>query len=215
MKKIIWIVVIVILAVIGFYLYKGQSSSSTTLNTPTNTNTQTNTPENTQPTNQPAFVPATKSDTTLLTKLNSASVSAAEDGTSVALTNGVASFSVSGSSVKYTVSLYSSPLVGNVNVTKDFNGRKDVLAVVTVSSEQKNAQYLVLFTDTGTTLNQKSIAYLGDSLDVRSLVVTDLGASSGEDYVTDVTSHTQSGQTVNSIIPVKGGTFDTTNSLTI
>jgi hypothetical protein len=202
-KKIIILVVVVALGYIGYSFMK--SPSSYTVETvPTTNGTET---KESATNNSPVM--ETKTDSKLIQRLGTASVSVAEDGTKVNLLNGTATFSTPDSNAKNTVSM------GNVAVAKTFGKRNDVIAVVNLNSSGTLSQYLVLFGDNGTNLEQQSIAYLGQGLDVKSIIATDLPGS-GEDYVVSVSANTQKpGKTATFIMPVKDGAFDTAKAISL
>lgn len=202
MKKVLIVIVIIVLAVLGYKLFTKSPSSTDT--TPTTTETTTTTTTTTGSTN----VTETKTDANLLKRLGSSSVSVSEDGSKVALNNGSATFSVADTNAKSTVS------VGTTASTKTFGTRNDVIAILNLSSGGVVSQYLVLFQDMGGSLSQKSIAYLGQGLDVRGITVADLGPNSGEDYVVSVSALTQKPNTTATfIMPVKDGAFDTAKAV--
>ena len=122
----------------------------------------------------------------------------------------MACFSIPDSKTKGSVSL------GTVATAKSFNGRNDVLAVVSVNLGEGTSQYLVLFEDKNGTLTQKSIAYMGKGLDVRGIVTADLGANTGTDYIVSVSSLTQKpGVTSTFIIPVEAGQLNSNKALNL
>lgn len=205
MKKLFIALVIIVLAYFGYNFYKGSSSVNTTpkaddtsVNVPLTTNTPTK-----------SIVAETKTDAKLLERLGNVGVAVSEDGSKVNLLKGTATFSTPETNAKSTVSL------GTTATTKDFGNRKDIIAVINLSSGGILSQYLVLFEDTGSAINQTSIAYLGQGLDVRGVVATDLPGS-GMDYVVSVTALTQKPNTgATFIIPVKAGAFDTAKAISL
>lgn len=205
MKKLIIVVVVIILAVLGYNLYKGSTTSSVVNSVPSTTdNSSTDSKDTTS--SKPSVV-ETKTDSKLIEKLGNASVSVSEDGSKVNLLNGSATFTTAESNSKSTVS------IGTAATTKTFSNRKDIVAVINLSSGGVVSQYLVLFQDLGNSVSQNSIAYLGQGLDVRGIVATDL-PNSGEDYVVSVTALTQKPNTpATFIIPVKDGVFNTSKSI--
>jgi predicted ThiF/HesA family dinucleotide-utilizing enzyme len=69
-----------------------------------------------------------------------------------------------------------------------FGSRKDVLAVVNVNQGEKGTlQYLVLIDVKASGAVEKSIVFLGTNVEVKSIVATDLGSKTGEEYVAVVT----------------------------
>lgn len=175
MKKIIIVIVLIALGVWGYTAFSKKSSEPTT---PTDTTIggaiieeETKTP----------VVETVKADPKVIDSIKNASVTASEDGKKVSLVNGKAEFSVEGGA-KATVSL------GEVAIEKMFGSRKDVLAVVNVNQGEKGTlQYLVLIDVKTSGAVEKSIVFLGTNVDVKSIVATDLGSKTGEEYVAVVT----------------------------
>jgi hypothetical protein len=213
MKKIIAIVILVALAVWGYMAFSGKEtvpaeSTETTTEVSTNTNTET----------VPA-IEVVKADPKVLALLKNVSVTASEDGNKVALVNGKAEFSIEGSSTKGSVSL------GEVAIEKTFGSRKDILATVNINpASSGTSQYLVLFENKTSGVVEKSIVFLGDKLEVKSITTTDLGSKTGEEYVALVTVlERKQGEPMSAkpsvqkifIFTVEKGVFNTAKSLSI
>jgi hypothetical protein len=156
-KGVIAIIVIIILVIIGFSAMKGNDSVS---NPVTGTGNEENTPDVTKD----SFAPVTKdtTDTTLLGRLKSASVSAAETGNRVALSGGMAKFSEG--SVKGTITL------GDIAIAKTTDGANYVLSSLAVNSGGSGTfHYVVLFEDKNGTLTDKSYALIGDRVRITGI----------------------------------------------
>jgi hypothetical protein len=164
-KGIIGLVVIIILGVAGYMVW-GSSSTSSVSNTDNATDTTVD-----SSVTKDTYAPVTKDSTnsSLLGRLKSASVSAAETGTRVALANGTAKFSEG--DVKGTITL------GDIAVETTVSGTKYVLASLAVTSGGSGTfKYVVLFEDKNGTLTDKSYAVVGDRVTVTGIrgdVVTD------------------------------------------
>lgn len=155
-KGILGLLVIVILGVIAYVIWGGTNSTSVSNTTGTTPSTSTNTSAT-----KDDFKPVTKdsTDTTLLGRLKSASVAAAETGTRVALADGTAKFS--DGDVKGTITL------GDVAVETSVGGVKYVLATLSVNSGGSGTfKYVVLFEDKNGNLTDKSYGIIGDRVNV-------------------------------------------------
>lgn len=161
-KGIAVLVVLIVLAVIAYMAFKG--SDSVTPNTENNgTETPTETPSGVT---KEDYTPVTKesTDTSLLGRLKSASVSASESGARVALENGTAKFSEG--NVKGTLTL------GDVAVEKEVGGAKYVVTSLAVNSGGSGTyKYVVLFEDSGSALTDKSYALVGDRVTITGIRV--------------------------------------------
>lgn len=196
MKKVIWIIIVLAIIGLGLYFFRGSSSGAANPNSSESSGTAES---------PMTFVPSSHSDSALLARLQNANVSLSEDGKNTKLVNGTSG----------AVSLYTTSSGENVDLAKSVASRNDVLAIVNLSSKEDVSQYLILFGDNGTSLTQKSIAYVGQGLEIRDMTIADLGAGSGEDYVVTITSRTQASKTTTFIVPVKDAAFDTAHSLSL
>lgn len=164
-KGILGLIIIVILGIAGYVIFGGSNTSSVS-----NTSDSTDS-TNTAPVSKDTYAPITKdsTDSSLLGRLKNASVSAAETGTRVALSNGSAKFS--DGDVKGTITL------GDVAVEATASGVKYVVASLSVNSGGSGTfKYVVLFEDKNGTLTDKSYAIVGDRVNVtgvRADVVAD------------------------------------------
>ncbi len=164
-------------------------------------------------TTKPEVVQTQTTDASLLSLINKASVSVSESETNskVTLVGGKASFAVEGSSVKGTA------LAGDVATAKTFKGRNDVIGTVAVNPDGKGAyQYLVLFENKANNLTEKSLAFLGQNVVVKSIIATDLANGGSEDYAIVVTALV--GKNTNPtrfIFTVEGGEINPAKSLTL
>jgi hypothetical protein len=169
-KGIIVAVVVIILVVIGITSFGGSNTSVT--------NPGESSGENAVPdgVSKDTYAPVTKdsTDTSLLGRLKSASVAAAETGSRVALVNGTAKFA--DGSVKGTITL------GDIAVEKEVAGIKNVLTSLSVNTGGSGTyKYVVLFEDRSGSLTDKSYALIGDRVvitGIRADVVSDASGKS-------------------------------------
>lgn len=199
-KGIIAVIVIVILVIIGFAAFGGDSAAPVTN---TGNETETGNTNNTGATKDD-FKPVTsgQTDSSLIGRLKSASVSAAETGTRVALSNGKASFSEEG--VKGTITL------GDVAVEKTVGGKKFVVTSLGVNTGGASTyQYVVLFEDRSGSLVDLSYALLGDRAKVTGIRIDELSAGS---LAATVAYTDASGASKNHIFVVENGIFNPAKS---
>lgn len=156
-KAVIAIIVIIVLAFIGYMVWgKNGASVPNTTDTGTTDNTGGLTRDDFKTTGKEA------TDSSLLSRLKSVSVSASETGNRVALSNGKANFSSDG--VKGSV------VLGDIAVEKTVGGSKFIVATLSVSSGSAAAyNYVVLFEDKDGTITDKSYSLLGDRVKVTGL----------------------------------------------
>ncbi len=168
-KGIAVFVILVVVVVIAVMAFKGAGTPATNTEN-TGTETTTETPSGAT---KEDYAPVTKdsTDTSLLGRLKSASVSASESGARVALQNGTAKFSEG--NVKGTLTL------GDIAVEKEVGGAKFVVTSLAVNSGGSGVfQYIVLFEDSGSALTDKSYALVGDRVSITGIrvdTVTDNG----------------------------------------
>ncbi|MFA6095383.1 MAG: hypothetical protein WC767_00895 [Candidatus Paceibacterota bacterium] len=176
-KGLFAVIIIIILAIAGYYAFGSKPSTSVEdIGAPSEV--KADVPAGVT---KDTFAPVTKdsTDTSLIGRLKSVSVGVTEDGSKVTLADGKATFTIPGSSSKGSVSL------GDVAISKDSNGRKDVLAILNVSSGGSGTfQYVVLFEDKGGVLTDKSYVSVGDRVTVTGIRADDISA--GGDYVVSV-----------------------------
>ncbi len=160
-KGLLGLVVLVILGVVAYIIWGGAKNEAIVNNTSNTDDTVVSS----------EFVPVTKdsTDTSLLNRLKSVSVAAAETGNRVALANGTAKFS--DGDVKGTITL------GDIAVSTTVAGNKYVVATLAVNSGGSGTfKYVVLFEDKNGTLTDKSYTLIGDRVNItgiRSDVVSD------------------------------------------
>jgi hypothetical protein len=176
-KGIVTIVVIIVLVAIGYFVWGGKSTSTVS-------NTDTNAPATTQPAattdskvtvSKDTYVPVTKdsTDNTLLGKLKSASVSAAETGARVALVNGAAQFTVD--NTKGSIAL------GDIALSTQSGQTKYAITSLAVNTGGSGSfQYVVLFEDAGSTLNDKSYAFIGDRVKITGIRADSVTGENGK-----------------------------------
>lgn len=164
-KGILGLIVIIALAVAGYVIW-----GKTTTNSMSNTETVKETPADAAAARE-AFAPITKdsTDVSLLGKLKNASVSAAETGTRVALSNGTAKFS--DGDVKGTITM------GDVAVETAVAGAKYALTSLAINSgDSSTLKYVVLFENKNGTFTDNSYGVVGDRVEItgiRADVVSD------------------------------------------
>ncbi|HEY9480859.1 MAG TPA: hypothetical protein VIR98_01330 [Candidatus Paceibacterota bacterium] len=156
-KGIIALIVVIVLVVVGYVVWG--KNGSTSVDT-TGTNTQTDT----SGANKDDYAPVTKesTDTTLLGRLKSASVSASESGARVALSKGAATFDEG--NTKGTI------VMGDVAIEKTIGSTNYALASISVNAGgAPTYKYVVLFKDAGSSLDDVSYAVVGDRVTVTGL----------------------------------------------
>lgn len=175
-KGVFTVIVIIVLILIGYMIWGGKGS------TVTNDNTNATTTTDGGGVSRDDFKSTDKdsTNTTLLGRLKSASVSAAESGTRVALSNGKAQFSSEG--VKGTITL------GDIAIEKTVGNAKYVMTTLAVNSGGSGTfQYVVLFEDKDGTLTDKSYSLIGDRVKITGLRADDVsGVSGGSGLVVSV-----------------------------
>jgi len=178
-KGIIAAVVVIILVIVGFVAFGGDktSVSSTATSTPV---TNTEVPAGVT---KDDYAPVTKdsTDTTLLARLQKASVGVSEDGTRVALSGGKASFVIDGTTTNGSVTL------GDVAIEKTKGSRENVITTVSVNNGGSGTYtYVVLFEDNaGASLTDKSYALVGDRVVITGIRADEV-ADSTIDYIVSV-----------------------------
>jgi hypothetical protein len=162
MKKVVTIVIVIILIVIGYVVWNRPATDSVT-NTPAETQSGSNDTKDTGG-SRDAYAPVTKdtTDTSLLGRLKTASVSAGDTGSRVTLVKGAGQFSVD--DVKGTVSL------GDVAIAKSAGGTNYALATLAVNSGGSGTfWYVVLFQDKDGVLTDVSYSLVGDRVKVTGI----------------------------------------------
>ncbi len=160
-KGIIALIIIIILVVVGYMAYKDQDGAPAEVSNGTTTTGNTEVPAGTT---KETFAPVTKdtTDTSLISRLKSSSVAAAETGTRVALSNGTAKFTEG--SAKGTITL------GDVAVETTVGGVKYALTSLAVNSGGSGTyKYIVLFEDKNGTLTDKSYTLIGDRVTITGI----------------------------------------------
>jgi hypothetical protein len=171
-KAIWWIIIIVILAIV-IYTFVASTSSSPSTN-PTNSTSTTDmmgtSSDNTATgDNTPAGsagTGSTLSDSDIAQMINSASVTAPSTGTTLALTNGTASYKTGSATSTITIGA----IVGKVFTESGY----DVFVDTTVTTVGNPAveHYLSLFHVAGTTVTDTSSVLIGDRLVLKTVVPT-------------------------------------------
>ncbi len=201
-KGIFAIIVIIALAVGGFVLSKNSAKAPVTTDTAATTTVTAEVPAGVT---KDTYAPVTKAstDSTLLGKLQKVSVGVSEDGSRIALVNGTASFTVSGASVKSTVTL------GDIAIEKVSGARKDVIATVAVNNGASVTNtYVVLFEDkNGGVLADKSYSLVGENVKVTG-IRTDVVSDGAIDYIVSVSYADKAGKAHTKILVVEAGLFN-------
>jgi hypothetical protein len=207
-KGIFAIIVIIALAVGGFVLSKNGAKAPVTPDVAAPVTTV----EIPAGVTKDTYAPVTKdsTDTTLLGKLKRSSVGVSEDGSRVALMNGVASFTVAGASVKSTVTL------GDVAIEKTSGSRKDAIATVAVNNGGAVTNtYVVLFEDkNGGTLADKSFSLVGENVKVTG-IRTDVVSDASVDYIVSVSFTDKAGKAHTKILVVEAGLFNASKEINL
>lgn len=192
-KGIIVIIVIIILVIAGYMIWGGKGSTSVS-NTPADTSSAPVPAGVTKDT----FAPVTKDtvDTSLLGRLKSASVSAAETGSRVALVGGKAQFSSDG--VKGSIAL------GDVAVAHTLGGVNYVVTTLGVTTAGSTYQYAVLFTDANGTLTDQSYDVIGSGATVTGVRADEVSGG----LVVTVSYKDSKGATHSKILVVENGAFN-------
>lgn len=178
-KGIIAALVVIVLVIVGFTAFNGDKSMAPSVST--NSSEVSNTaPEGVTKSD---YAPVTKdsTDATLLSRLGKTSVGVSEDGTRIALSNGTASFSITGSSAK------GSAAIGDIAIEKTKGPRKDVITTLSVNNGGSGTYtYVVLFEDNaGASLTDKSFALVGDRVSVTGIRADEVSDST-IDYIVSV-----------------------------
>jgi hypothetical protein len=161
-KGVITIIVIIILVIVGFMAFSGNESTVTNNDNGTVIGT-----DNTDTTGGFETTDKDSTDASLLSKLKSASVSATESGSRVALSGGKASFNSDG--VKGTATL------GDIAVEKTVGGTKYAVATLAVNTGGSGTfHYVVLFEEKDGNVVDKSYSLLGDRVRVSGLRADDV-----------------------------------------
>lgn len=206
-KGIFAIIVIIALAVGGFVLSKDSAKAPVTTET-----TTTTTVEIPAGVTKDTYAPVTKdsTDTTLLGRLKKASVGVSEDGARVALVNGIASFTVAGTSVKSSVTL------GDIAIEKTSGSRKDALATVAVNNGGSVVNtYVVLFEDkNGGVLADKSYSLVGENVKVTG-IRADAVSDASIDYIVSVSFTDKAGKAHTKILVVEAGVFNSAKEINL
>lgn len=205
-KGIIVLIVIIVLVVVGFLVWGGDDTSVVNNNT-NEPSTNTEVPAGVD---KEDFAPVTSAttDTSLLGRLKTVSVSAAETGTRVALVNGKASFTEG--SVKGTITL------GTVAVSKTISGVNHVLATLAVNSGTAATwNYVVLFEDKNGTLTDKSYAPIGDRVEITGVRADEVSDGKGGSQMVVSVSYKESGKARTKILVVENGVFNPAKEITI
>ncbi|MBX4209194.1 hypothetical protein KW799_00640 [Candidatus Parcubacteria bacterium] len=199
-KKGIIAVVIVILAIAGFVVWGGKGSS-TVVNNPVGETPAANVPAGVT---KDTYAPVTKdtADTSLLGRLKSASVAAAETGSRVALANGKAQFSAEG--VKGTVT------IGDIAVAKTVGGANYVVTTLGVNTGGSTYQYAVLFTDKNGTLTDQSYALIGSGTVIKGVRADEISGG----LVVTIT-YTAAGKNKTKILVVENGLFNSAKEINL
>ncbi len=202
-KGIIILVVIVLIAVVGYFsMNKGDQGAMTDTKTPANVPAGV-----TKDTYKP--VTADTTDTSLLGRLKNSSVGVSEDGKKVALVNGSGSFTIDGTSQKGTVTL------GTIAVEKTKGSRKDVVTSLNVKSAGSNSTYVVIFQDNGgAALEDKSYGLVGEGATVTGIRV-DLVSDSNVDYIVSVSYRDAEQVNHSKIFVVAAGQFDPAKTISL
>jgi hypothetical protein len=208
-KGIIAVIVIIAIAATGFALSRNSAKAPVTPDTAATPVTKVEVPAGVT---KDTYAPVTKdsTDTTLIGKLKKASVGVSEDGSRVALVNGVASFTVSGASVKSTVTL------GDVAIEKTSGSRKDALATVAVNNGGAVTNtYVVLFEDkNGGTLADKSYSLVGENVKVTG-IRADAVSDASIDYIVSVSFTDKAGKAHTKILVVEAGLFNSAKEINL
>lgn len=162
-KKGIIIFLVLIVVVVGVVMATRGGDTSTS-NETVDSGVTTPTTDVPEGVSKDTYAPVTKesTDSSLLGRLKSASVSASESGARVALVNGTAKFSEG--NVKGTITM------GDVAVETKVGGVSYVLASLAVNSGGSGTfKYVVLFEDKDGVLTDKSYALVGDRVVVNGV----------------------------------------------
>jgi len=164
-KGILGLVAIIVLAIIGYVIWGGTTTSSVS-----NTGGANETPADSTATKE-SFVPVTKdsTDASLLSKLKNTSVSASESDTRVALSNGTAKFT--DGDVKGTITM------GDVAIETAIPGAKYAVTSLAINSGTSSTlKYVVLFENKNGAFTDVSYGVVGDRVTItgiRADVVSD------------------------------------------
>jgi len=197
-KGIIAVIVIIILAVIGYKVWGGNSSTVTNSGTEAPVTIPAGVTKDT-------YAPVTKdtADTSLVDRLKASSVSASETGTRVALVNGKAQFSEEG--VKGTITL------GDIAVAKSFGGANYAITTIGVASGAAITQYAVLFQDQSGALVDKSYAVIGANAKVTGLRADEIAGG----LVVTVSYTDATGKSRSKILVIEGGVFNSAKEINL
>ena len=203
-KGLIAVIIIVVLVVIGYLVWgKGSNTASNPAMGTDTTDTTGTTATLPAGVTKDSFAPVTKStvDTSLIGRLKSVSVAAAETGSRVALVDGKAQFSTEDG--KGTITL------GDIAVSKTVGSTGYAVATLGVTSgSSAAAQYAVLFQDNNGTLSDSSYALLGIGAQVTGLRADEV---TGGLIVT--VNYTVSGKAKTKILSVDNGAFNSAKEI--
>ena len=170
-KGILGLVVIVILAIVGYVIWGGTSEY-----VPKTRGVQETPVDNTDA--KETFAPVTKdsTDASLLGKLKNSSVSASETGTRVALVNGTAKFT--DDAVKGTITM------GDVAVEATVSGSKYAITSLSINSgESRTLKYIVLFENKNNTYTDNSYGIVGDRVTITGIRADVVSDTNGAEQV--------------------------------
>lgn len=199
-KGIIAVIVIIVVVIIGYKVWGGGTASTVT-------NSDTGTPAVTVPAGvtKDTYAPVTgaTADTSLVARLKSSSIAAAETGTRIALVNGKADFSAEG--VKSSVTM------GDIAVAKTFGGADYAVTTFGVMSGNSTTQYAVLFQSQGGTLSDKSYAVVGEGAKITGLRADEVSGG----FVVSVSYTDVKGKTHTKILVVEDGAFNSAKEINL
>ena len=212
-KGILGLVVIVILAIVGYVIWGGTAEyvpkTGTAQETPVDSIAAKET-----------FAPVTKdsTDMSLLGKLKNSSVSASETGTRVALVNGTAKFT--DEAVKGTITM------GDVAVEAAVSGSKYAVTSLSINSgESSTFKYVVLFENKNGTFTDNSYGVVGDRVNITGIRADVVSDTNGVEQVVVSVSYLDHdrGEALSSaptvprtkIFVVENGTFNSAKELSL
>jgi hypothetical protein len=199
-KGIIILIVIIILVVVGYKVFGG-TGSGTASNSPVDTSSVVIPAGVTKDTYAP--VTAATADTSLVTRLKSVSIAAAETGARIALVNGKAQFSVEG--------VKGSAVLGDIAIAKTIGGVNYAVTTFGVTSGNSTYQYAVLFQDANGTLSDKSYALVGLGATITGLRADDVTGA----VVVSVSFKDVSGKAHTKILVIENGEFNSAKEINL
>ncbi len=197
-KGIIAVIVLIIVVIVGYKAWGGSSASVTNTGSEAPVSVPAGVTKDTY-----APVTASTADTSLLGRLKSASVAAAETGTRVALVNGKAQFAAEG--VKGTITL------GDIAVAKSLGGANYAVSTIGVASGSAITQYAVLFQDQNGVLVDKSYAIIGSNAKVTGLRADEIAGG----LVVTVSYTDMTGKSRSKILVIEGGEFNSAKEINL